>query len=368
MVRKYLHAILIVLIFSVGCKQDYSFKGINQFKRSDFKESLSLTGTSFNLPGVFRPLRIQIIPEKNICIVLEAQRAGYFANVYSLDSMKFIKSFIRNARIPIGQISATSMQYVPNHRKLYVFDPLQQNIFSYSIDSIADPLVETKPNGFLGDTSNRYNGNIAVSKIMSPIVIPASHKIAGRRFNMQGEPLRLLNFYDYKLSLSGSMGLYPDTLLGLPPFAYDEVYFGGLHISLKGDKLIFNYYNTDIISIYDTAGRLLVSKQGPDALSHKMKLFKTDKGVSIVPLKDARFGYLSPVKASGNRIMILYNGKKVSKRDESSGELFVFNDSLQPQTRYLLSENIFDFDIDWQSHRIYGLTNVNSPRVVVFAF
>ncbi len=301
-------------------------------------------------------------------IVLEAQSGEYFGNVYSMDSLQFIKSFITNGRGPGDQLSPKSLQYVKEGRMLYVFDFLKQNIYYYPVDSIVKPGQVARPAGILGDKNNRLVLNINHSHYINPVLIPATRSLAGIRANLKSEPIALLNFYDQKMKFKYSEGNYPVSKDAYPFYAYEDIYLGSLKPSEEGDKLVYNYYNTDIISIYDTAGNLLAEKQGPDKYDPSVTFKKYSNGTMIVPDKKEQYCYISPARMAEGNLFLLYNGSPKNRHDESSGELFQFTDKLAPVNRYQLSERVFDFDVDWKARKIYGLTRKNRPRIIVFNF
>lgn len=360
---QYQFVICLLLSFaSCALKQE---KGtIETFSRADFKEQLTLSGSAKELPGIFRPLRIKVIPEANLLIILESQASEYFASVFSLDSVKFMQRLIKNGYGEGEQLAPMSLQYLASENRLYVFDHLLQSFFYYDVDSIARG-SDGKANGMLKNTQQKLVTSTNSKILLNPVVLENTHTVFSVATNLANEPLHLLDMYSDSFHFKYPKGQYPHVTDTFPKYAYREVFLGNIS-NPQPNVIVYSHYNTDILSVFDTAGNVIASRQGPDQYQPDFKMVNSQGGKTLAPGKNSRLCYMPSVRSMGKSYVTLYSGNLISSRNENGKELLVFSDKLIPEKYYKLDKKIFDFDIDTAKGYVYGLSNENRPHIVVF--
>lgn len=353
--KHYLFLALYVLTFA--CKQHRKNEdGHTIFRMENFKKKVNLSGKSLDLMNLTMPSKIRVIPEFNLLVILEMDEGEYFAKAYTLDSLKFIKSFVKNGDRDNEQTSAATIQHIRNEKFIYISDFNKKRIFVYSIDSLLSPVSMSLP-----VASVRINTRF----LREPLVL-GENKIIDLRSNYRNEPVALLNSYNMKGEPISFQGQFPASASDFDEYQLTDVFTGGLNLSEDGSKLIFAYYNTDYIDLYDTSNNLKKRIQGPDLFEPEYTSKSVGKFTMTIPKKDARFAYNSLARMNENEIFILYNGKEAKTNEYHVNKLFKFDGSLTPDVLYELNVPIFSFDIDWTNRKLYGLTHKNKNKIFVF--
>ena len=136
------------------------------------------------------------------------------------------------------------------------------------------------------------------------------------------------------------------------------------------DKIVVCYSMTDLISIYDLNGVLLKRIHGP---GHFFSYFKEiHNGNVVTSLMDRdknRDAYFCPENV-GERFFVLYDGEKVNATEHDSlcDYLYSFTWDGVPDLIYELSEPIFDYTVDVNAKKIYGISNNPEYHVVEFSY
>lgn len=243
---KFIHfpSIVFLLLAFTSCTEKKYNGVIETFSRRDFKESRSLIGIKRDLVGIFRPLRIKVIPEANLLIVLEGQANDYFASVFTLDSIKFKQRLIKNGYGKGEQLSPMALQYMPSEKRLYVFDHLLQSFFYYSIDSLMRG-TDGRANGVIMSTKNQLKSTIYSRMFLNPILLDHHHSVVSVGTNLENDSLHLLDLYDSTFQFRSAKGQYPLLKDTFPSFAYREVFFGSISLPAP-DRIVYSYYNTSV--------------------------------------------------------------------------------------------------------------------------
>jgi len=353
-----------LLITFCACDSNQPKSDIETFSRSDFKEQIQLKGSPIELPGIFRPRRIKVIPEANLILILESQASEFFATIFSLDSMKFKQHLIKNGYGEGEQLSPMSLQYISSEKRIYVFDHLLQSMFFYSTDSIIKG-SDGRANGVYKNPKAQLTSNTNSKIVLNPIITEGNHQIVSVATSLNHESLHLLDMYDQTFNFLYPKGQYPMLKDTFPKYAYREIFLGNLS-NPQPNLVIFSHYNTDILSVFDTSGKHIISKQGPDIHKPDFSIINTQGGKTIAPGKKSYLCYMPSVRSINNKLLTLYSGNLISSRNENGTELFLFSESLDPEKYYKLDKKIFDYDIDINKGYLYGLSTENRPHIVVY--
>jgi hypothetical protein len=357
-----------ILLALVACSSSSPYAKVQPvFTIKDFRKTVALEGKAMPLAGVERPVRLTIVPEKNVLLCFEAAFGSTkkWLRIYSLDSLKLIRSVINNGQADGELLGAFQLQYDNrNGGEIYIMDVIRQQINIYKADSLI--AGNEKPFKVIGKPFSGYHGlSINEDRLMRSVIIDNQYHFVDVRGSATNHSRMLLNKYRSDLSVTDSFGFYPKTTEDIAPHLLPQILDGCLSISSDNKHVVFNSLTTDYLSVYDTSGKMIASAIGPGELDVSYKLEKAGKGERIIP-SSGRNGYAGRAQINKSSIYVLYDGKD-RKHGEHVSDLFEFSTQLQPQTRYKLDTPIFDFQIDWRTKRLYGLrTEGPTPQMVIF--
>lgn len=353
----------------VACSSSVSpFKAKPIFTLKDFPKTVEINGKATVLPGVERPVRLTLLPEKGVLMCFEAAMGSKkkWLHIYTLDSVKLIRSVINNGQADGEMLGAFQLQYDKrNGGEIYITDVIKQQIVVYKADSLI--AGNETPFKIIGKPFNGYQAvNINQNRLTRSVIIDNLYNIVDTRTTASNHSRMLLNKYSSDFSAIDSFGLYPKTTDDIPPLMLGRVLDGCLGISTDNKYLVFSGLTTDYLSVYDTSGKMIASAIGPGELDVSYKTEKAGNGERIIPLSGHN-GYACKPRINKGSIYALYDGKDRKSRDEHASELLQFNSQLDPETRYKLNIPVFDFEIDWRTKRLYGIrTEGSTSQLVIF--
>lgn len=168
-----------------------------------------------------------------------------------------------------------------------------------------------------------------------------------------------------------TLGCFPD--LGFDAMAYNNALFlSKIAVSRDDGHIVLANMSVDIVDIYDGEGKLSCRLLGPDHIFPEyerrdfgggayMFLFNPDKiSYTAAAATDAGF-YLG-------RVGVVVKGEEDLSRAINS--IYFFSWSGEPETRYVLDEELTTFAVDEKNGIIYGVTNsdgTKEPELVSFA-
>lgn len=358
-----------ILLFSlIACSYSTPFSKTKPvFTLNDFRKTVELNGKEIALHGIERPSRLIIIPEKNVFMFYEGDYRSEkkWLHIYSLDSVKLIRTLINNGEADGELLGAFQMQYDKrNGGEIYILDAIKQQLIVYKADSLIAGVE--KPFKIIGNPFHGYHGiPINGNMLMRSVIINDLYNIIDVRVSESNQSKMLLNKYGSDLSLQDSFGFYPKTTDdNISPQMLSSVLSGCLSITDNNKYLVFSGITTDYLAVYDTSGKMIGSAIGPGELDVNYKVEKAGSGERIIPLSD-HYAYASRTKMNKGLLYALYNGKSRKNRVENSSDLLLFTRQLHPEIRYKLNLPIFDFDIDWQTKTLYGLRRDGATNQLV---
>ncbi len=350
--------------FLISCRNHDRVYDRSVFEEKDLLPGKSLAGVPTPVPELRKSSRIKIIPKYNLILTLDMGTGDYLAQAFSLDSCKYLRSFIKRGTGSGEQLSAESIHYRPGEKVIYVADEMKNIIFIYSPDSILRALT-VRPTDSIKAWAEPLN---------RPVVL-AGKSFADLRWNRSNtapiadfRSVGVYNFFSPSGALINYGGRFPATSNAIDVNQLTEAFFGRPNLSDDNTRIVYAYYNTDIIDLCDLHGGLIKRVQGPDGFEPSVRTLKVGEGEEIVPRKDARFGYTGTPRMNNNTLLVLYNGTSQEKNEYHTSRLYQFDSSLVPKVFYRLSEPIFDFDVDWGRRRIYGLTHLKDKTIITFKF
>lgn len=343
---------LVTSIVFYSCSGRELDEGHSVFRRPEVKFK-DLAGQLIPIDSIKKPEEILVIPEKNLLVIRDV--GPYLAKAFSLDDLSFKKSFIKQGEGPDEQLISFSLQYVQGQNVLYSSDPYKKMVFSYPVDSVTMGQPEVSPNKVI---------KIKTDYLVKPVFV--NDKIISTRHN-HDDSVALLDFFDQEGNLLSSNGSFPENFKEYDPQNLVMVTQVTINASQDGKYLVASYSSTDIIDLLDAEGNLIKRIQGPDLFETKYNLQELDGGATIFsPEKGSKTAYSATAKMGNDAVYILYKGIYEDPNDYHAGTLFHFNQELELENAYALEIPIFDFDIDWTTNTIYGLTHNHEDKIVVF--
>lgn len=352
--------LFLLLVFLASCKLDNS-DHIIHFSLHDFASTKELHGKTIQLSEVQKPYNLKVIPNYNILILLDAISSEYWGRVYSLDSMKLLKKLWKYGSGPNEFIVANNLRYNIGETFISVTDPVKKIIYQYSLDSILQS----------NDVVPSYNINLKDLKenknnLHRPLLLDSC--IIDQRNYHPDSNKGLINVYSKTGKELFHFGEVPNTLGNYENKEVNQIFAAGMNTFGNMNFLVLDYFNTDLIDVYDLKGNLLKRMMGPDRNLPEFHKRKLGNEFMSVPSSSSHYGYTSTAKITFDKIFLLYNGSLQKSGNYHAKKLFSFTKDLIPVTNYSLDIPIFDFDIDLKHKKIYGLSHEISPKVVIYSF
>jgi hypothetical protein len=346
-----------IIILTASCKeQDKLTKTHIVYAEKDFPTSKPLAGNAKVLEKSVMPANILVIPEHNLLVILE-MKGDYLAKAYTLDSLRFLKYFVKKGEGPKEQLTALTLQYKAREKLVYISDLRKKRIFAYSVESLKDTSAVSVPVSSI---------SVYTNYLRRPLILD-NDRIVELRTSFNIDSIGVLNFYNQKGEFLFYKGTYP--AIAHPdrytPYEWHEVFMGCLSQSADGSKIILNYYTCDVLDLYDTTGNLLTRIQGPDNFDPDLYRQSLAGGTAMTFGKNGKLGYTGQAKMK-DELLVLYDGNSAKRKDYHVDRLLHFDKELKPSTIFKLDSPIFAFDIDWNTRTLYGLTHKVEGSIVTF--
>lgn len=350
----YIYATIFILsLFFSSCKKKTNQPG--QFSFANFKKEQSLTGRATHLENLHLGTDLTVIPEKNLLLIIDLNSDSSYVNAYDLKTFKFIKGFIKKGVGPNEQLDCNKLQYDNSAEYLYAVDRSKGKIFKYAIDDIIDPTKNVFPK------SDLTLDNIGLSK---PLLLSTGNFVD---FSIPGpkQPISVFSFYSADGAPLFKRGRFPLSGNEYNPSEIRTAFEGQFFSSKDGKHIVLSCFNTDYIDIYDSVGNLQHRAHGPELFEPAVRTLPKFGGKMIVNDEGSSFAYASP-KMDGDSVLVLYQGKGAPAGSYHENKLLLFDQQLQPEILYNLTQPIFLFDIDWKTKTLYALTHkVKGSNLIV---
>ncbi|NCI50927.1 hypothetical protein GWC95_13420 [Sediminibacterium roseum] len=319
------------------------------------------------LVEVKRPVSVNVIPDFNLLIIGDGA-AGLGAPLYyayTLDSIKFIKSFL-TLGVSEGQVAgASDIQYFEGDRYAHIFDFNLQRFCELSLDSIAKPKAKVSILKYFGrDASILFKRpkNFSEFTFTYPILLPREKKIididnnlsVGLRFSNYFPELakpvtHMLKLYATDGKFLSSVGKLPDTLNGTSNPDLPPLFGGWLNANEKGDRVIFQSHQANLISLYKTDGELVAMFKGNPETANA-----TLSTAEMFPTSGESYSRMT--KMYGKSIFAIHSSpKKFEQEEKGFVNLYRFNQLLVPKELLFIKGGQISFDVNPANGKIYAL-------------
>lgn len=215
-----------------------------------------------------------------------------------MDSFHIIKKFVKYGSGDEELVVATNLRY---EKKILITDPVKQIIYTYSIDSIKKPEVDVRSSDIIDFHTAFKFINEYLNK---PIIL--NNRIIVLRTNKPSSQVNVLNIFNKNGVLLSHEGMFP--INNYSNAELNQIYASGLNISNDKKHLILNYFNTDIIDLFDTTGHLMQRAQGPDNFDPEFRKKNIGTEFMTLPTKKSRRGFIGQAKMNDSLVFILYSG------------------------------------------------------------
>lgn len=329
----------------------------------DFPKISLIKQSIYPLQNARFPSRLTIIPELNILLVIDiADTSQYWGKMYSLDSMRYLGPFAKKGNGVGEVIRVFQVQYNHKNKELYLLDPLGKRIVIYDLSGFgANRIVYKRTIRQKSSDSLRLN-------LTRTLVLGNGDRLVDVNLNKKGEPPRMLCFYDSSLRIHKRTVLFPITDT-LPGYVLNYFADGGLNISDDQEMLILCHYNTDLLSLMDTSGKLVYSVRGPNAADFSFRIqHVTDNSLRVLPSKGSHQSYIARPRMNDRQILVLYDGRLVDDQDFHTRTLLVYDNHLRFIANMTLDEDVYDFDVDWSQRIIYCLNKKKQASIISYKF
>ncbi len=341
--------LLIVLTF-MSCSVNHRYEFVEKVGLEDFVDTQKLEGQILTFDSlIMNPADIHVID--SLLLVVDSYDDKHI-QIYNMKTKKKIGS-----RIFLGQGPNDMLQpvFVKNDEKLIqLYDMATSCLFEYDV------------NTFVNNESPTPLNKIKLEKRPINSIEVLNNRIYG--YSSMTEK-QMFVFDDEKGNTIREMIEFPQSNI---PYSHSEkinAYY--MNFTTNGiDKIVVCYSMTDLISIYDLNGVLLKRIHGP---GHFFSYFKEiHNGNVVTSLMDRdknRDAYFCPENV-GERFFVLYDGEKVNapEHDSLCDYLYSFTWDGVPDLIYELSEPIFDYTVDVNAKKIYGISNNPEYHVVEFSY
>lgn len=325
-----------------------------------------LSYKSVTLSALKRPVSVKALPEFNLLLITDGS-AGLDEPVlyaYTLDSIKFIKSFITLGYGDNQVITSGTIQHLMGDSLIRMFDINMQRFCEIPIDSILKPNAKVPIIRQFGRDS--ANKKIALNdfKYKSPYFLRETENIidlntvlsASFQFLLkEGESNKvdptMFKIFSKNGTLQSEIGRLPKEIIAETEKTNINRFVGGLDINDRGNIIIYRSFFSNFIALYDVKGYLLAQLNG---LSNNEPTDNKNKILS------EKAGYLSVVARMYNDKVYAINvfPKNINSNDgKKMINLYIFDKQLNPLKRLLIRGGEISFDIDPSTGYIYSLDN-----------
>ena len=341
---------LIVLAFMLtACTFGDKYQHADTFSLDDFKEVKELEGKTLEFDSlIMQPSELRVFDSLLITITYNCEKR---LHIFDLKTRKQINQCLLKGQGPHEMLQP---HFIGNDKsKVVLFDAATSKVLEYEL---TDLLKSSSP------VPSRQ------TQLQQKIFICAN-QLGSKLLGCSHQPDHQIYTFDWNGILQNKSIPYPTSSISYSDVEKVDAYYMRFTTNEK-DKLALCYCMTDLIEIYRQNGTLIKRLQGPDHFFTYFKEVHRGKVVTSSPdterLRDA---YFSPGNM-GDSFGVLYNGNKPMDKSYSflCKELFSFSWEGVPQTRYLLSEGIFVWDIDTKHCKIYGISNSPEYHIVEYHY
>lgn len=340
---------LALIFILTSCSFNDRYQNVETFCFEDFKQVKELKGKTLEFDSlIMHPSEIRVFDSLLITVNYDCDK---MLHIFDLNKRKQLNQCLLKGQGPNEMLQP---RFIGNDKKkILLFDVATSKVLEYELTDIlnsSSPAPRRK------------------AQLQQRIFICAN-QLGSQLLGCSHQPDFQIYTFGWDGSLQDKLIPYPASSISYSDVEKVDAYYMRFTTNKK-DKLALCYCMTDLIEIYEQNGTLIKRLQGPD---HFFSYFKeVHRGKVVTSSPDAerlRDAYFSPCNM-GDSFGVLYNGGKPMDKSYSflCKELFSFSWNGVPQTRYLLSEGIFAWDVDTKHRKIYGISNSPEYHIVEYHY
>lgn len=348
---KLIFPLLIVSMLLLGCKEKTpTYTDATVFDRSSFQTTKKLPATPVQMSPFLNPTNICLI---DTGLVSTNRGSNHLMTLHSLHSGHIVGEFLNNGRGPNEMMNT---RYVSRAGKseFCVHDMMINKLLVYKNRNLGNPdSIQPIRNITLSKSAENAkwstSGRVYATPGMGVGTLPRLVV-----FNVQGDSIGQIGEFS-------KYGIPVDNIL-LP-----RVFDAAIVLSEDESRIAVVHKITDLIEIYDTTGNLIARKHGPDHFFPEYSVIDRNgmMGAGLIDGK-TRNAYFTPV-AADNSLWVIYNNGTDIANIAPKSSIYRFDWSGAPLAAYDFDCNLRSFDIDTETHTIYGLTDVDGEAKIVSA-
>lgn len=347
---KNLYCLLLMcgLLFACNRKQSV-YADSTLIGYEDFESAKELYAQSVDLDScISTPIQLQVY---DTVLAVMNNRAERQIDLFSLKSLQKI-----GERISVGQ--------GPN-------DMLVPRFVGYCNESLLlSDLMSSSVSAFRLDDFIAHSTPSCMEKIVFEKRIFGEVRLLGDRYVAPARnPYCLLYEFNAKGELIDSIGRYPD--IGME-MENEEKYnmFGFSFVTNQQDRVAICYNWTDLVEIYDGAGKLCNRIHGPKHFISNFRKITNGNVVSSSPIKgETRDAFFCPVDM-GDEFGVLFSGKSESEEGYSilANQILVYGWDGALKQVLNLDQGIFAFAVDKSNRMIYGISDSPEFHIISYVY
>lgn len=336
------------LLFACNKKQS-AYTDSTLIVYDDFENVKELKAQSVDLDScISTPIQLQVY---DTVLAVINNRAERLVDLFSLKSLLKI-----GERISVGQGPDDMLvpRFVGHHNESVLLSDLMSS--SVSIFWLDDFIAHSAPS--------------CTEKVVFDKRTFGEVRLLGDSYLAPARnPYCLLYEFNAKGELVDSIGSYPDIGVELEN---EEKYnmFGFSFVTNQQNRVAICYNWTDLVEIYDGAGKLCNRIHGPKHFISNFRKVTNGNVVSSSPIKgETRDAFFCPVDM-GDEFGVLFSGKSESEEGYSilANQILVYGWDGALKQVLNLDQGIFAFAVDKSNRMIYGISDSPEFHIVSYAY
>jgi hypothetical protein len=344
---------IIVLSVFVGCGGTGNYEHIDVkeavlFNEKSFKEVKKISHSIVNNEFIGNPVRITLID--SLLYVVDMSLDS-IVHLFDIKNNKYLGLRIGRGHGPGELVTSGYIYPSPDGKFVWVYDLTLRRLVKYNkMNAKKRSVTEVEKIMFTKDMS-----------IRNPRWITDSIFVCTNSDNYKERFL----FFDRQLNHKPVYNPLFFFKRNIPDFVLNEIFSALINIKSDMSKIVLAGGYFDCIEIYNSKGELLNVLKGPEeGFTFYYNKQRTENTGRVIKSDDSKRAYIDLV-CTNEQIYVLYSGKE--RRDETgysnSNIIYSFDWDGNPLTKYELDCQIFSFDVDENSKKIYAIEVMESMIV-----
>lgn len=352
--KTYIYLLIPCICFICSsCTQKEQYKHCSTFSNERLAQLPSHTLSGKKLvfdQDVQNPVKLALIDS---VLFLTNMNTSILLDKYDIKNLQKAGDCIPFGSGPNEMLIVNSIQRTDS--TAWLFDQSQNKLYQFML---SDLITQQEPSPI---------NTIKLDMPVDNVLVLSPNSIVATTLNPEN---KRLSFFDKTGKCVRNVSAYPDFGEEMSEYERIESFACQAILSIDKQHIILTYKRTDLIEIYDLNGNLKSRTQGPDLFFPSLKQRTDGEHIRVVSDTGKNFdAYFNPCIYK-DEIFVLYSGLEFDgeKANYLLDRIIVFNLSGNPIRQYKLSEPIFNFTIDPESKKIYGISDDPEFHIVEFCY